>query len=134
MMPALPDAHAQALLTAVQGALAGVTTYLDVVPSDAPDMYVVVWSDSALSSQESLGDLWEHGSFHPAITVVANSVVKVRQARDRLEVLFVDGVQVEGRLCELERLSSTVIAKDDDVPDYPRYWCRDTLELRSYAA
>ena len=69
MRPALPDSHAQALFAAVKVAVGGVVTYLDEVPDDPPYPYVVVESDSAASSAESVGDINELGTFHPRILV-----------------------------------------------------------------
>lgn len=134
MRPALPDSHAQALLAAVQAAVGGVVTYLDEVPDDPPYPYVVVESDSAQSSPESVGDINELGAFHPRILVAALSPAKVRQVRDRLEALYDTATPlVGGRLIEVEKLVAGNIARDPDLAR-PVWWCRDQLEVRSYAA
>lgn len=134
MRPALPDSHAQALLAAVQAAVGGVVTYLDEVPDDPPYPYVVVESDSAQSSPESVGDINELGTFHPRILVAALSPAKVRQVRDRLEALYDTATPlVGGRLVEVEKLVAGNIARDPDLAR-PVWWCRDQLEVRSYAA
>ena len=133
MRPALPDSHAQALLAAVKAAVGGVT-YLDEVPDDPPYPYVVVESDSAQSSPESVGDINELGAFHPRILVAALSPAKVRQVRDRLEALYDTATPtVGGRLVEVEKLVAGNIARDPDLAR-PVWWCRDQLEVRSYAA
>lgn len=133
MRPALPDSHAQALLAAVKAAVGGVT-YLDEVPDDPPYPYVVVESDSAQSSPESVGDINELGAFHPRILVAALSPAKVRQVRDRLEALYDTATPlVGGRLIEVEKLVAGNIARDPDLAR-PVWWCRDQLEVRSYAA
>ena len=133
MRPALPDSHAQALLAAVKAAVGGVT-YLDEVPDDPPYPYVVVESDSAQSSPESVGDINELGAFHPRILVAALSPAKVRQVRDRLEALYDSATPiVGGRLVEVEKLVAGNIARDPDLAR-PVWWCRDQLEVRSYAA
>lgn len=134
MRPALPDSHAQALLAAVQAAVGGVVTYLDEVPDDPPYPYVVVESDSAQSSPESVGDINELGTFHPRILVAGLSPAKVRQVRDRLEALYDTATPlVGGRLVEVEKLVAGNIARDPDLAR-PVWWCRDQLEVRSYAA
>ena len=134
MRPALPDSHAQALLVAVQAAVGGVVTYLDEVPDDPPYPYVVVESDSAQSSPESVGDINELGTFHPRVLVAALSPAKVRQVRDRLEALYDTATPlVGGRLVEVEKLVAGNIARDPDLAR-PVWWCRDQLEVRSYAA
>ena len=134
MRPALPDSHAQALLVAVQAAVGGVVTYLDEVPDDPPYPYVVVESDSAQSSPESVGDVNELGTFHPRILVAGLSPAKVRQVRDRLEALYDTATPiVGGRLIEVEKLVAGNIARDPDLAR-PVWWCRDQLEVRSYAA
>lgn len=134
MRPALPDSHAQALLAAVQAAVGGVVTYLDEVPDDPPYPYVVVESDSAQSSPESVGDVNELGTFHPRILVAGLSTAKVRQVRDRLEALYDTATPiVGGRLVEVEKLVAGNIARDPDLAR-PVWWCRDQLEVRSYAA
>ena len=134
MRPALPDSHAQALLAAVQAAVGGVVTYLDEVPDDPPYPYVVVESDSAQSSPESVGDINELGTFHPRILVAGLSPAKVRQVRDRLEALYDTATPiVGGRLIEVEKLVAGNIARDPDLAR-PVWWCRDQLEVRSYAA
>ena len=134
MRPALPDSHAQALLAAVKAAVGGVVTYLDEVPDDPPYPYVVVESDSAQSSPESVGDVNELGTFHPRILVAALSPAKVRQVRDRLEALYDTATPtVGGRLVEVEKLVAGNIARDPDLAR-PVWWCRDQLEVRSYAA
>ena len=134
MRPALPDSHAQALLVAVQAAVGGVVTYLDEVPDDPPYPYVVVESDSAQSSPESVGDVNELGTFHPRILVAGLSPAKVRQVRDRLEALYDTATPiVGGRLVEVEKLVAGNIARDPDLAR-PVWWCRDQLEVRSYAA
>lgn len=134
MRPALPDSHAQALLVAVQAAVGGVVTYLDEVPDDPPYPYVVVESDSAQSSPESVGDVNELGTFHPRVLVAALSPAKVRQVRDRLEALYDTATPiVGGRLVEVEKLVAGNIARDPDLAR-PVWWCRDQLEVRSYAA
>lgn len=134
MRPALPDSHAQALLAAVQAAVGGVVTYLDEVPDDPPYPYVVVESDSAQSSPESVGDINELGTFHPRILVAGLSTAKVRQVRDRLEALYDTATPiVGGRLVEVEKLVAGNIARDPDLAR-PVWWCRDQLEVRSYAA
>ena len=134
MRPALPDSHAQALLAAVQAAVGGVVTYLDEVPDDPPYPYVVVESDSAQSSPESVGDVNELGTFHPRVLVAALSPAKVRQVRDRLEALYDTATPiVGGRLVEVEKLVAGNIARDPDLAR-PVWWCRDQLEVRSYAA
>ena len=133
MRPALPDSHAQALLAAVKAAVGGVT-YLDEVPDDPPYPYVVVESDSAQSSPESVGDVNERGTFHPRVLVAALSPAKVRQVRDRLEALYDTATPlVGGRLVEVEKLVAGNIARDPDLAR-PVWWCRDQLEVRSYAA
>jgi len=132
--PALPDSHAQALLAAVKAAVGGVVAYLDEVPDDPPYPYVVVESDSAQSSPESVGDVNELGTFHPRILVAALSPAKVRQVRDRLEALYDTATPlVGGRLVEVEKLVAGNIARDPDLAR-PVWWCRDQLEVRSYAA
>ena len=134
MRPALPDSHAQALLAAVKAAVGGVVAYLDEVPDDPPYPYVVVESDSAQSSPESVGDINELGTFHPRILVAALSPAKVRQVRDRLEALYDTATPiVGGRLIEVEKLVAGNIARDPDLAR-PVWWCRDQLEVRSYAA
>ena len=134
MRPALPDSHAQALLAAVKAAVGGVVTYLDEVPDDPPYPYVVVESDSAQSSPESVGDVNELGTFHPRILVAGLSTAKVRQVRDRLEALYDTATPtVGGRLIEVEKLVAGNIARDPDLAR-PVWWCRDQLEVRSYAA
>lgn len=134
MRPALPDSHAQALLAAVKAAVGGVVTYLDEVPDDPPYPYVVVESDSASSSAESLGDVNELGTFHPRVLVAGLSPAKVRQVRDRLEALYDTATPlVGGRLIEVEKLVAGNIARDPDLAR-PVWWCRDQLEVRSYAA
>ena len=134
MRPALPDSHAQALLVAVKAAVGGFVTYLDEVPDDPPYPYVVVESDSAQSSPESVGDINELGAFHPRILVAALSPAKVRQVRDRLEALYDSATPiVGGRLVEVEKLVAGNIARDPDLAR-PVWWCRDQLEVRSYAA
>ena len=134
MRPALPDSHAQALLAAVQAAVGGVVTYLDEVPDDPPYPYVVVESDSAQSSPESVGDVNELGTFHPRVLVAGLSPAKVRQVRDRLEALYDTATPiVGGRLVEVEKLVAGNIARDPDLAR-PVWWCRDQLEVRSYAA
>ena len=134
MRPALPDSHAQALFAAVKAAVGGVVTYLDEVPDDPPYPYVVVESDSAQSSPESVGDVNELGTFHPRILVAALSPAKVRQVRDRLEALYDTATPiVGGRLIEVEKLVAGNIARDPDL-ERPVWWCRDQLEVRSYAA
>ena len=134
MRPALPDSHAQALLAAVKAAVGGVVAYLDEVPDDPPYPYVVVESDSAQSSPESVGDINELGTFHPRILVAALSPAKVRQVRDRLEALYDTATPtVGGRLVEVEKLVAGNIARDPDLAR-PVWWCRDQLEVRSYAA
>ncbi|MFK4494815.1 hypothetical protein ABH936_001941 [Dermacoccus sp. GAS27A] len=134
MRPALPDSHAQALLAAVKAAVGGVVAYLDEVPDDPPYPYVVVESDSAQSSPESVGDVNELGTFHPRILVAALSPAKVRQVRDRLEALYDTATPlVGGRLVEVEKLVAGNIARDPDLAR-PVWWCRDQLEVRSYAA
>ena len=134
MRPALPDSHAQALLAAVKAAVGGVVAYLDEVPDDPPYPYVVVESDSAQSSPESVGDVNELGTFHPRILVAALSPAKVRQVRDRLEALYDTAPPlVGGRLVEVEKLVAGNIARDPDLAR-PVWWCRDQLEVRSYAA
>lgn len=134
MRGALPGLHADALVEAAKTAVGGVSVYLDEVPDDPPLPYVVVWSDAASSSDESLGDVNELGTFHPALTVAAQSPARCRQVRDRLEAIFDDLLPVAGRLCEVERMSASQIARDPDIPNRLVYWCRDILELRSYAA
>lgn len=134
MRPALPDSHAQALLAAVKAAVGGVVAYLDEVPDDPPYPYVVVESDSAQSSPESVGDINELGTFHPRILVAGLSPAKVRQVRDRLEALYDSATPiVGGRLVEVEKLVAGNIARDPDLAR-PVWWCRDQLEVRSYAA
>ena len=134
MRPALPDSHAQALLAAVKAAVGGVVAYLDEVPDDPPYPYVVVESDSAQSSPESVGDVNELGTFHPRILVAGLSPAKVRQVRDRLEALYDTATPlVGGRLVEVEKLVAGNIARDPDLAR-PVWWCRDQLEVRSYAA
>ena len=134
MRPALPDSHAQALLAAVKAAVGGVVAYLDEVPDDPPYPYVVVESDSAQSSPESVGDVNELGTFHPRVLVAALSPAKVRQVRDRLEALYDTATPlVGGRLVEVEKLVAGNIARDPDLAR-PVWWCRDQLEVRSYAA
>ena len=134
MRPALPDSHAQALLAAVKAAVGGVVTYLDEVPDDPPYPYVVVESDSAQSSPESVGDVNELGTFHPRILVAGLSPAKVRQVRDRLEALYDTATPtVGGRLIEVEKLVAGNIARDPDLAR-PVWWCRDQIEVRSYAA
>lgn len=134
MRPALPDSHAQALFAAVKVAVGGVVTYLDEVPDDPPYPYVVVESDSAASSAESVGDVNELGTFHPRILVAGLSTAKVRQVRDRLEALYDTATPtVGGRLIEVEKLVAGNIARDPDLAR-PVWWCRDQLEVRSYAA
>ena len=134
MRPALPDSHAQALFAAVKVAVGGVVTYLDEVPDDPPYPYVVVESDSAQSSPESVGDVNELGAFHPRVLVAALSPAKVRQVRDRLEALYDTATPlVGGRLVEVEKLVAGNIARDPDLAR-PVWWCRDQLEVRSYAA
>lgn len=134
MRPALPDSHAQALLAAVKAAVGGVVAYLDEVPDDPPYPYVVVESDSAQSSPESVGDVNELGAFHPRILVAGLSPAKVRQVRDRLEALYDSATPiVGGRLVEVEKLVAGNIARDPDLAR-PVWWCRDQLEVRSYAA
>lgn len=134
MRPALPDSHAQALFAAVKAAVGGVVTYLDEVPDDPPYPYVVVESDSAQSSPESVGDVNELGTFHPRILVAGLSPAKVRQVRDRLEALYDTATPaVGGRLIEVEKLVAGNIARDPDLAR-PVWWCRDQLEVRSYAA
>lgn len=134
MRPALPDSHAQALLAAVKAAVGGVVAYLDEVPDDPPYPYVVVESDSAQSSPESVGDVNELGTFHPRVLVAGLSPAKVRQVRDRLEALYDTATPtVGGRLIEVEKLVAGNIARDPDLAR-PVWWCRDQLEVRSYAA
>ena len=104
------------------------------MPDDPPYPYVVVESDSAQSSPESVGDINELGAFHPRILVAALSPAKVRQVRDRLEALYDTATPlVGGRLIEVEKLVAGNIARDPDLAR-PVWWCRDQLEVRSYAA
>ncbi|WP_404603144.1 hypothetical protein [Dermacoccus sp. GAS27A] len=118
----------------MKAAVGGVVAYLDEVPDDPPYPYVVVESDSAQSSPESVGDVNELGTFHPRILVAALSPAKVRQVRDRLEALYDTATPlVGGRLVEVEKLVAGNIARDPDLAR-PVWWCRDQLEVRSYAA
>lgn len=133
MKTATPSAHSEALAAAIRTAIGGVQFYLDEVPSTPVYPYVVLWSDAPISSAESLGDKNELGRFNPAIVVAAQNAATCRQVRDRLEMIYDRDVEVAGRLCELEKISSTQISRDTDIPDRYVAWCRDVLELRSYA-
>lgn len=134
MKPGAPSAHADVLVAAVKAAVGGVQVYRDGVPDKPLYPYVVVWSDASLSSDESLGDVNERSAFHPAITVAGQNASTVLAVRDRLDAIYDMDVHVTGRLVRLARLSATTIQRDDDLPTAVVYWCRDTLEMTSYAA
>lgn len=134
MSAGLPGEHADALVAALKALFPATSVFLDEVPANPPTAYVVVWSDAATHDAPALGGCVNVSTFHPGVTLVARTTSAVRAMRDRLERLWDSGVTVEGRLCEVERISGSQISRDADIPDRTVWWCRDVLEVRSYAA
>lgn len=134
MSAGLPGVHADALVAALKVLFPATSVFLDEVPADPPISYAVVWSDVATHAAPSLGGCLDVSTFHPGVTLVARTTSTLRRMRDRLESLWDSGLTVEGRLCEVERISGSQINRDADIPDRIVWWCRDVLEVRSYAA
>ena len=108
--------------------------HLNAVPKDPEYPYVVVEFGSAVSEAESVGDKNELGVFHPRLLVASLSETRVLSIQDRLEALYDTATPtVGGRLIEVEKLVAGNIARDPDLAR-PVWWCRDQLEVRSYAA
>lgn len=125
--------HKDALVAALTAVLRGVRLYVDLVPGSPSYPYVVLFTDAGEHADDSLGLQVEHATFYPAVVSVGVSPDQCRMVRDRVADLLAVDVVVPGRECRLTSMSSTAIARDDDVPDRVVLFGRDLFRLDSWA-